>query len=794
MKPMSKKIIIILTILLFSGCSNPALDSWKADRLARSSQKSYDQAVRLYQKSLRHLFTSRKKDAIRLKLAKLYLLCGDYPLAIKELHQLDTPEGKRLLAQALFKNSDFTDALEVFNKIGDKGDAEYLYFYGLTLERNNLYDQALRIYSLIQKDNTFGLKSRSRIATINLNNGQGVFAGVDEEVKKIVRESPGEEKYPDASILYLLCDENVYLTEKDQLISDDHYVIKVINDRGKEAFGEVTLAYDSTYEKLELVYARTIKPDGTVVTVGEKNIRDVSLYMNFPLYSNVRARIISMPEVSVGSVIEYRVKTYQSQLPNKKDFNTAYWLQMDEPILWQRCRIDVPISRKLRYKIINGDYNVFGFDMTPKVMQKGNRVVYTLEFKNVPQIIPESSMPPMARSNPYILFSTLGSWNDIYTWWRDLYRDKIVADEAIKAKVRALTGDKKSPEEKLRAIYNFCAQEVRYVAVEYGDAGFEPHKATEIFANKYGDCKDKAVLLVAMLQAAGIEAFPVLISTQDSLDLEEDLPTLLFNHAITATKLGDKLVFMDVTANTVPFSDLPRGDQGRETLVFFKDHYELVKTPLFGPEHNRLFTSMKIKVNNDETIEAEREVTALGSYSHLQRYWLKFTMPTLIEEELKQRARGFADNATLKNYVIKNVDDLDRPILLKYTFSAPQYFIKAGPIRIMDQLTNIDTTPFFKEARRYPIEFPGLDLQEERIEIELPARFAVKYLPPPVEVETPWFYFVSQYEKADKHLIRYHFVHKTKEHRVEIKEYRAYKKSIEEIASLVNQHVVLEEK
>ena len=384
--------------------------------------------------------------------------------------------------------------MEVFNKIGDKGDAEYLYFYGQTLEKNNLYDQALRIYSLIQKDRVFGRLAQSRLSTINLNSGQIAFAGVQEETKKAIQESPGEEKYPDASALYLLCDENIYLTEKAQLISDDHYVIKILNDRGKEAFGEVTLTYDSTYEKLELLYARTIKPDGTVVTVGDKNIRDVSLYMNFPLYSNVRAKIISMPEVAAGSVIEYKVKIYQSQLPNKKDFSTIYWLQMDEPILWQKCKIDVPASKSLRYKIINAGYNTFGFDMTPKVLQKADRRIYTLEFKNIPQIIPESSMPPMARANPYILFSTLQSWGDIYTWWRDLYRDKIAPDAAMKAKVRELTKDKKTPEEKLKAIYNFCAQEVRYVAVEYGDAGFEPHKAAEIFANKYGDCKDKAIL------------------------------------------------------------------------------------------------------------------------------------------------------------------------------------------------------------------------------------------------------------------------------------------------------------
>ncbi len=790
---MRKRSIFLLCVFILLGCSRADLDARKADRLSLATQKSYQEAVRLYQRAL----TARPKggfsDNVRLKLGRLFLKGGDTGAAIEEFRKVNTREAQVLLAEALLKDSDFTGALESFNKIGAQGDAEYLYFYGLALEKNNLYDKAQVLFARVASDPVYGARAKRRIGAMNHNNALVAYGGVDEEVKKLILASPGQEKYPEASGLYLLTDDNIVLTPDDRLITGSHYVIKILNDRGKEKFGEVVLPYDSTYQKLELEMARTIMPDGTVVTVGDKNIRDVSVYLNYPLYSNARARIISMPEVTAGATIEYRVKITQAQLPNKKDFDTSYWLQSDEPILYQRSTLTIPKERALKYKTVNASYNTFGFNMTPQVRQEKDTTVFFLEFKDVPQIIPEPMMPPLSRIDAYILFSTFQSWQDIYTWWRDLYKDKISSDADIAAKVLELTRDKKIREDKLRAIYNFCASEIRYVAVEYGDAGYEPHKATEIFKNKYGDCKDKVILLVAMLKEAGIDAYPVLVSTSDSFDVQEDLPNILFNHAIAACEVKGELIFMDVTASTASFLDLPPDDQGRTALVFFKDKYQLVRTPIFPSSHNKVSTFMKMKVARDESIEAERKVDAAGSYQQAQRYWLKYTMPALIEEGLKQKVRSIVERAVLKNYEIKNVDDLDKPVSLKYTFSAPQYFTRAGKARLMAQLSNIDTAGLAKDTRRYPIEFSQLDEDEEMIEVELPVHLAVKYVPQPVTLETKWFYFTCRYDVINKKSLRFFFTRKTKERVVSPTEYAAYKKAIEDLVPLVNQQVVLEE-
>ncbi len=692
-----KKIRYIVFIVLFGllGCSGTDFDLWQADRFSNVSDAASRASLKSYIKALKKNPQGDKADLIRVKISRLYLKAGEFSLAIDQLRQAGSLESKRLLASALLKSGDHNAALEVFNKCGSNGSDSYLFDYAVAAEKSNLFDQALKLYSLVENDARLKAKAQERILNINLMSAKSKFAGVDEEVRKIIEGSSSQKEYPDASSIYLLVDENIELTADDRQITEFHYCLKILNDRGKEKFAEIEIPYDSTYERLELEYARTIMPDGTVVTVGDKNIRDVSVYLNFPLYSNARVRIISMPEVVSGACIEYKAKVIRSKLPNKS-FDSTYWLQADEPILLERSRISIPEGKSLKHKVVNGVYNTFGFDLTPSVALEGGKKIYSVEFKDVPAIMPEPFMPYLSRVDPYIIFSTFENWQDIYSWWKNLYLEKISEDADIRKKALDIVKDKKTKEEKARAIYNFCVEDIRYVAVEYGDAGYEPHAAGEIFKNKYGDCKDKVILFISMLKCAGIDAFPVLVSTFDSLDVEEDVPSLNFNHCIAALELDNKLVFLDITAATTSFGDLPAGDQDRLVLVFFKDRYKLLRTPLFDHEHNKISTFMKIKMNNDESVECFREVKAKGIYEQAQRFWLKFTMPTLIEEELKHKARLIAPGAVLKNHEIRNVIDLNKPVYLSYAFAAPQYLKKAGSTRIMDQLGGMESAGVFK--------------------------------------------------------------------------------------------------
>ncbi|MFA4842497.1 MAG: DUF3857 domain-containing protein, partial [Candidatus Omnitrophota bacterium] len=616
------KILFVIWCLLAGilfGCVQKK-EMQQPNDFAQKSQYYYELAVKQYQGLIAQ---GQEKDKYLFGLGKLYYSHGDFELAIAQLKLSGLPEAKKLLAISYYRIGDFTNSLEAFNSLGSFDD-EYLLFKGRTLEKLNLFDKALEIYSAI-KDKNFKALALERINEIEKGRGPHNIKYLSPATYKILSSAPKAAKYPQAGAFILHCDESVEVTADDKEISTLHYIVKILNVRGKEEFSETGIDYDSTYEKVQLEFARTIKPDGTVVDVGTRHIRDVSKYLNFPLYSNARVYIISFPEIQEGSTIEYKVKIYRNQLINKKDFVINYPLKSSEPIIAANFTLKLPRDKALRIKILNEQYNDSQAILNPVVREEKDFVTFQWAFKDIPQIIPESSMPAQVEINPTILASTFDSWQGLYSWWWELAKDKIAADGAIKEKVKALTRGLGSREEKAKAIYNYCAQEIRYVAVEYGDAGYEPHQAQDVFRNKYGDCKDQAILLITMLKEAGLEAWPVLIPTREAYNLNEDLPAMLFNHCIACVLLDGKIIFLDPTAETCSFGDLPPGDQGRRVLICREDGYEIQETPLYPAGHNQTQQILKIKVNADESIVAQKTVSTYGAYDSMQRFWLLYT-------------------------------------------------------------------------------------------------------------------------------------------------------------------------
>lgn len=779
-------IVILLFTFWIIGCGGKN-DLEQAQKYAQQSQDYYGRAINLYKDLL-----SKNKDLDRLyfELGRLYYEHGDLEPAIEQFKQTRLRKAKKLLAIAYYRLGNYTDALEIFNKY--KGDDEARYYYGLTSEKLNLYDQALDAYRTIKSQN-FLLPAQRRINLIEKQVNPAPIITLDPVISELIKQAPAVENYPQAGALILSCDENVEVTPAHTQVSSLHYIIKILNERGKEDFSEAQIDYDSTYEKVELEYARTIKPDGQVVDVGSRHIRDVSKYLNFPLYSNVRVYIISFPEISEGAVIEYKLKIYRSQMINKKDFVIGYPVQTQEPIISANFTLDLPEGSSVNIKTLNEKYNSFGADLMPKVQKTDGRLTYRWQFKDIPQIIPESNMPPSVQINPTILISTFNSWQDIYNWWWQLAKDKIKADDAIKNKVKELTGGLNSQEEKIKAIYNFSAQKIRYVAVEYGQAGYEPHKAEDIFKNKYGDCKDQAILLVTMLKEIGASAFPVLIGTREYYNLNLDFPSVMFNHCIAAVSFKDEIIFLDPTAQTSSFGDLPAADQNREVLIFQDDGYKIKNTPFYPAEHNLVRQEINIKLNNDESITAKKSVFTYGVYEQAQRLWLLYTAPQLVEEALKEKIQDLSIGAKLENYNIENQNDLNKPVVLNYEFKGSEYLTDAGPLGIVPQLTGADTALVAKDERRFPIDFNILDTKETIFNIELPENLTVKYIPESVNEDSPWLTFTALYKQEGN---RVYFRQKVglKRNTISQEEYSDFKNFFEGLAKKIKQRIVLEKK
>jgi len=779
---------LIFTLCLFNLSIGSAqnIPSEQAQDCIKQSQRYSQAAINLYKELISK---GKELDRLHFELGQLYYTSGNFEQAIEEFKQSGELRAKKFLAISYYRLGNFTDALEAFSK-EDIIDDEYHYYHGLTCEKLNLFDPALGIYKKI-KSKEFTDRALERINLIEKQSSFLRIRSIDPQVDKILQAAPSSHKYPQAGALILYCDEKIEITPQNTQVSYMHYIVKILNERGKEGFSETQIDYDSTYEKVELLYARTIKPDGTVVEVGSRHIRDVSKYLNFPLYSNVRAYIISFPEITEGASIEYKVKIQRNQLINKKDFVISYPTQASEPIIAANFIIDLPKGKKLHIKTLNDRYNNFGANLNPTIKEKDGRLIYSWQFKDIPQIIPESNMPPNVEINPALFISTFSSWQEIYNWWWQLAVDKIQADTAIKNKVIELTKNLISEGKKARAIYNFCAQKIRYVALEYGQAGYEPHQASDIFKNKYGDCKDQAILLVTMLKEAGLSAWPVLIPTKDCYNLNPDFPSVIFNHCIAAVSLEDKVIFLDPTAETTAFGDLPAADQGRRVFIAQESAYQIQSIPLSEAKQNLVKQQVNIKINNDEGMSATKSIFTYGIYDQAQRYWFLYTPPELIEEGLREKIQDISIGAKLEKYNIKNAGDLNTPVVLNYAFKGPEYFIVAGKLRIMPRLAGLDSSLVAKDKRKYPIDFGLLDTTETIFEIEIPLNFTVKYIPESITEDNPWSRYSVEYNyKGNK--IFFTQKKELKKNFVTQEEYAAFKNSFERLAKKLKQHIVLE--
>jgi hypothetical protein len=167
---------------------------------------------------------------------------------------------------------------------------------------------------------------------------------------------------------------------------------------------------------------------------------------------------------------------------------------------------------------------------------------------------------------PSVQVTTFKSWEEVGAWYASLQNDRIAVTPAINSRAASLTRGLTTDEEKSRAIFNDVALHIHYVGLDFGIGRYQPHSADDELANEYGDCKDKHTLLAALLNATGIEAWPVLISSSRDLDPATPSPAQ-FDHVITLASLSGKLVWMDSTAEIAPVGVLFANLRDKQALA-----------------------------------------------------------------------------------------------------------------------------------------------------------------------------------------------------------------------------------
>ena len=277
-------------------------------------------------------------------------------------------------------------------------------------------------------------------------------------------------------------------------------------------------------------------------------------------------------------------------------------------------------------KSVNVDFvemNFSGFDISKKEVTENHKTIYTYTIKKIKALKNESHSLGVLHYYPHIVIVTKGykhqdgekvvlsSIDDLYGWYFDLVKEVRNDPEIFRPQVERLIEGAKTPEDKIKAIYYWVQDNIKYIAFEDGIAGFKPDAAQNVFNNRYGDCKGMAILTKEMLKLAGFDARLTWIGT-NRIPYDYDLPSLsVDNHMICTVFEGDLKYILDPTEKYIALGDQSERIQGKEMLIENGDNYIRKKVPVENSDKNLVSRVENIKLE-DETLKGKGELTING--------------------------------------------------------------------------------------------------------------------------------------------------------------------------------------
>jgi tetratricopeptide (TPR) repeat protein/transglutaminase-like putative cysteine protease len=478
-------------------------------------------------------------------------------------------------------------------------------------------------------------------------------AAIQEAAEKI----PAE-KFADVTVLYE--EEDFTLDAAGRLTNTHRMIYRIETEAGVQGWSEASVEWEAFYQNVPEIEARVIQPNGTVTELDQKTVTDVAAQnQGDGTYSDDRLHEAPLPALSPGVIVE--VATICADKEPYFTAGGAYrnYFQRMVPVIRSRMAVEVPAGTPLEYK------SAWLPDLVTKDETTDGVRRVTFDQGHLDGWVNEDiSLPTDHPRVPWVEFSTGQSWAAISAEYEQLAAPQIQTD-AVKSLLPA-----NPPQDRNTLIAMLVAslhQNVRYTGVEFGKARLQPQTSPQILERHYGDCKDKASLLVAMLRAAGIPADMALLDAGPGLDVVPDLPGInLFDHAIVYVPAGDGggPLWIDATAEYTKVGDLPYPDQGREALIIAKDTTGLTLTPQAVPADSVLLETRKFVLADYGPAHAIETSQTSGYIDANYRGYYGDTSSRNAQMSLENYAKQAYAAKALSSVQHGDAADLTKPFLL----------------------------------------------------------------------------------------------------------------------------------
>jgi hypothetical protein len=556
--------------------------------------------------------------------------------------------------------------------------------------------------------------------------------------------------------------------EDGRITTVTYQAVRILTRQGR-SYAEAAEGYNNGTGKVKDMRAWLIRPSGEVRAYGKKETIDRAVVDN-DVYNEARVKIISAEdEADAGCVFGYEIVTEEREV-----FSQFTWhFQTATPVVMSRLTVALP--QGWRADAITFNHG----KIEPSV--SGNN--YTWELRDLPPIETEPASPKISKLVARIavnifppqgkatMLRSFASWKDVSRYNSELSDPQAAFNEPMAAKARELTAGAKTEFERLQAIGRY-AQSVNYISIQIDvgrGGGYRPHAAADVFNKNYGDCKDKANLMRAMLKSLGVESYPVVIFSGDPHRVDPEWPSPhQFNHCIIAVKVNEdvqastivkhpslgRLLIFDPTDDDTPIGDLPDHEQGSYALIVAGDAGELMKMPVTPPEANRLEREVEAALDADGTLTAKVSERSVGQAAVGERRIFKRAARP---EYIKYIERWVTKTAPSANVLKSEPNDDARAgkFALDVEFKSPNYAqsMRGRLMVFKPAIVSRRSSVFLLETKRkHPVVLDS-EAYNETVRIKLPEGFDVDEMPEAAEVNHSFGSYAAKCEVKEGHLI-----------------------------------------
>ena len=547
-----------------------------------------------------------------------------------------------------------------------------------------------------------------------------------------------KKQYPDFNEL-VLNDSQTYNfsieNNKLKVIQDNHYESVILNENGiqsnKESFSYSELVKLQSYDAYSVIYDNAKERKIKVTQTNEIQSGQSSVF-----YDDVKERQLIFPNLEAGAkkVYNYQTEFVDPFLLHKFLFGSHL------PVKNSSLEIGTEKNINIGYKIFNDPSNSIQFSIT----EKKGKWIYKWTLKDVKPIKFEGNTPGFLYMVPHInvyikdytvnnnKVEVLDDVKKLYAYYKGFTKNlNQTEDPALKAISLQITENLTLDDDKVKAIFYWVKDNIKYIAFENGYEGFIPREASLIHERKFGDCKDMASIITAMAKYANVKnVFISWIGTREIPYSYDELPTpAVDNHMIALYKKGEEYIFLDATDKETLYGIPTAFIQGKEALYGEGDSYKIIPVPIVPAERNEILEQVKLKIEKDKLVgfgkiefngyNRSRILLRIGDATNKTRF-----------EMIKSLVLKGNNKFNLKDYTEENIKNRDKPYQINYNFDLGNYIVKVDKeIYVNLFLDKPLEKVIIEKDRSAKFEFEHLNYINAQYELDIPLNYMVKYLP-----------------------------------------------------------------